>query len=67
MKKITNSVLVVVLSSTFAFASAQSGKTDSLKTKDIQGVVVTALGIKKEKRALTYSAQEIGGDALVKV
>ncbi|WP_139957516.1 SusC/RagA family TonB-linked outer membrane protein [Flavicella sediminum] len=30
-------------------------------------VVITALGIKKEKKALTYSAQEVGGDALTKV
>ncbi|MBS1550315.1 MAG: SusC/RagA family TonB-linked outer membrane protein [Bacteroidetes bacterium] len=67
MKKLTNSVLIVVLSSYMGIANAQSGKNDSLKTKNIEGVVVTALGIKKEKRALTYSAQEIGGDALVKV
>ncbi|CAM1355305.1 SusC/RagA family TonB-linked outer membrane protein [Tenacibaculum halocynthiae] len=30
-------------------------------------VVVTALGIKKEKKALTYSAQEVNGDELTKV
>ena len=30
-------------------------------------VVVTALGIKKEKKALTYSAQEVGGDELTRV
>ena len=30
-------------------------------------VVITALGIKKEKKALTYSAQEVGGDDLTKV
>ena len=30
-------------------------------------VVVTALGIKKEKKALTYSAQEVSGDELTKV
>jgi hypothetical protein len=28
-------------------------------------VVVTALGIKRDKRILTYSTQEIKGDALV--
>ncbi|GGP02754.1 SusC/RagA family TonB-linked outer membrane protein [Cloacibacterium rupense] len=67
MKKLTNAVLIVVLSSSFALVKAQEEKRDSLKTKEIQGVVVTALGIKKEKRALTYSTQEIGGDALVKV
>jgi len=30
-------------------------------------VIVTALGIKKEKKALTYSAQEVGGAELTKV
>ncbi|MFC2109138.1 SusC/RagA family TonB-linked outer membrane protein [Bacteroidota bacterium] len=30
-------------------------------------VVITALGIKKEKKALTYSAQEVGGEDLTKV
>lgn len=67
MKKLTNAVLALVLSSSFTLVKAQEEKKDSLKTKEIQGVVVTALGIKKEKRALTYSAQEIGGEALVKV
>ncbi|WP_027124891.1 SusC/RagA family TonB-linked outer membrane protein [Gelidibacter mesophilus] len=30
-------------------------------------VVITALGIKREKKALTYSAQEVGGDELTRV
>ena len=30
-------------------------------------VIVTALGIKKEKKALTYSAQEVGGEELSRV
>ena len=30
-------------------------------------VIITALGIKKEKKALTYSAQEVGGDELTRV
>lgn len=33
-------------------------------TGSMSEVVVTALGIKKEKRALGYSAQEVSGDAL---
>jgi len=37
-------------------------KRDSLKTQAIEGVVVTALGIKREKRALGYSTQEIKGE-----
>lgn len=49
MKKLTNSVLAVVLSSTFVMVSAQKTKQDTAKTKEIEGVVVTALGIKREK------------------
>src|SRR5688572_5167415 len=33
-------------------------------TGNMSEVVVTALGIRKEKRALGYSAQEVSGDAL---
>ena len=62
MKKLTNNVLVLVLSSSFAMVSAQKTKQDSAKTRDIEGVVVTALGIKREKRSLGYSTQEVKGD-----
>lgn len=51
MKKLTTGVLVLVLSSSFVIAQAQETKPgDSLKTQEIEGVVVTALGIKREKR-----------------
>ncbi|MEO8773256.1 MAG: SusC/RagA family TonB-linked outer membrane protein [Gelidibacter sp.] len=36
-------------------------------SEQLNEVVVTALGIKKEKKALTYSAQEVGGDELTRV
>lgn len=61
MKKLTTSVLAVVLSSSFAMVSAQTVQ-DTAKTQDIEGVVVTALGIKREKRALGYSTTEVKGD-----
>ncbi len=64
MKKLTNSVLAVVLSSTFVMVSAQKTKQDTTKTKEIEGVVVTALGIKREKKALGYASQEVKADAL---
>ena len=35
--------------------------------QSLDEVIVTALGIKKEKKALTYSAQEVKGDELTKV
>lgn len=61
MKKLTASVLVVVLTSSFGLVSAQQ---DTLGTTDIEGVVVTALGIKREQKALGYAAQEVSGDVL---
>ncbi|CDF81046.1 TonB-dependent receptor [Formosa agariphila KMM 3901] len=36
-------------------------------SEQLNEVVVTALGIKKEKKALTYSAQEVSGDELTQV
>ncbi|MDV3753740.1 SusC/RagA family TonB-linked outer membrane protein [Elizabethkingia anophelis] len=66
MKKLTNSVLAVVLSSAFVMVSAQKTKQDTAKTKEIEGVVVTALGIKREKKSLGYSSQEIKADAITK-
>ena len=61
MKKLTTSVLAVVLSSSFALVEAQ---VDSTKTQDIEGVVVTALGIKREKRSLGYATQEVSGEQI---
>ncbi|WP_278380620.1 SusC/RagA family TonB-linked outer membrane protein [Chryseobacterium arthrosphaerae] len=37
-------------------------KQDTLKTQNIEGIVVTALGIKREKRSLGYSTQEVKGE-----
>jgi TonB-dependent SusC/RagA subfamily outer membrane receptor len=42
------------------------GKQDTLTTKNIEGIVVTALGIKREKRSLGYSTQEVKGEDLNK-
>lgn len=64
MKKLTASVLALVLSSSVAMVSAQAKKGDTLKQTDIEGVVVTALGIKREKKSLGYASQEIKGSAL---
>lgn len=49
-------------------ATAQERKAaDTTKTTDIQEVVVTSLGIKRQARSLTYSSQQIGGDELTEV
>ena len=64
MKKLTKSVLAVVLSASFSVTYAQKAKTDTVKTKDIEGVVVTALGIKREKKSLGYASQEVKGEVI---
>ncbi|SDQ79708.1 TonB-linked outer membrane protein, SusC/RagA family [Chryseobacterium soldanellicola] len=65
MKKITSGVLVLVLSSSLVIANAQQ-KKDTVRTQDIEGVVVTALGIKREKKSLGYSSQEVKGEDINK-
>jgi len=49
--------------------AGQSVINVTLKSSDISldDVVVTALGIKREKKALTYSAENVSGDELTKV
>src|SRR5690606_35530999 len=61
MKKLTTSVLAVVLTSSFALLNAQ---VDTARTQDIEGVVVTALGIKREKKSIGYAAQQVAGETL---
>ncbi|SHG53105.1 SusC/RagA family TonB-linked outer membrane protein [Chryseobacterium vrystaatense] len=58
MKKLTASLLVLVLSSPIVVAHAQQ-KNDTIQTKEIEGVVVTALGIKREKKSLGYASEEV--------
>ena len=62
MKKLTTSVLVVVLTSSFALVNAQV--KDTARVQDIEGVVVTALGIKREKKSLGYATQQVKADEL---
>ena len=64
MKKLTKSVLAVVLTASFTVSYAQKSKVDTAGTKDIEGVVVTALGIKREKKSLGYASQEVKSSAL---
>ena len=42
-------------------------QSDSIQVTNIQEVVVTALGIKRDSKSLTYSSQQIGGDDLTSV
>lgn len=61
MKKLTAGVLILVLSSPFVVAQAQTKPGDTLKTQNIEEVVVTgALGIKKKLDAVTAASQIVG-------
>lgn len=62
MKKLTAGVLVLVISSSLAIVQAQQTKNDTVRTQEIEGVVVTALGIKREKKSLGYATQEVKGE-----
>ncbi|MBN9311918.1 MAG: SusC/RagA family TonB-linked outer membrane protein [Chryseobacterium sp. 39-10] len=65
MKKLTTSVLVVVLTSSFGLVSAQRKGQDSTKTKNIDEVVITgALGIKKVADAVTSAQQVVSATEL---
>lgn len=60
MKKLTTSVLAVVLMSSFAIVNAQATSGDTLRTQDIREVVVTgALGLKKRQDAVTSANQVV--------
>ncbi|MET3038509.1 SusC/RagA family TonB-linked outer membrane protein [Chryseobacterium sp. NRRL B-14859] len=49
----------------FCLNGLYAQRTDSIKTSKIDEVVVTAYGVKKEKKALGYSFQDVKGQALV--
>lgn len=67
MKKLTTSVLSVVFSASFVVAQAQEVKNDSTtKAKEIEEVVITAMGIKRQDKAIGYAASKVGGDELSK-
>ena len=63
MKKLTTSVLAVVLTASFSMMYAQ----DTLKTQNIEEVVITgALGIKKNLNAVTAASQIVGNKEIVR-
>lgn len=65
MKK--RSIMMVLLASSIGLYAQEGKAKDSTKTANIQEVVITSLGIKRQARSLTYSAQQIGGDDLTEV
>lgn len=64
MKKLTTSVLAVVLTASFALVNAQQ---DTINTQDIEGVVVTALGVKRQAKSSTYGKTIVDGEQLREV
>lgn len=64
MKKLTTSVLAVVLTSSFALVNAQTVQ-DTVKTQNIGEVIITgALGIKKRVDAETSATQTVNAEQL---
>lgn len=66
MKRLRLSVLSAVLTLPCVVIQAQEVKKDTAKTRDIEGVTITALGIKRQDKALGYSTSKVGGDDLKK-
>lgn len=65
MKKLTTSVLAIVLTSSFVVVNAQNTQGDTLRTQDIREVVVTgALGLKKRQDAIVTSNKVIDNKEL---
>lgn len=67
MKKLTASVLLVVLSSSFAVVNAQQGKNDTIPSKvtQIGEVVITgALGLQKKADAQTAAVQVVSNEQI---
>ncbi|WP_185290480.1 SusC/RagA family TonB-linked outer membrane protein [Chryseobacterium lactis] len=65
MKKLTSSVLLVVLSSSFAVFNAQKKGNDTIKEQSIGEVVITgALGLQKKADAQTSAMQVISSDKI---
>ena len=65
MKKLTTSVLTVVLTASFAVANAQETPTDTTRTVNIGEVVITgALGIQKRQDAVTSANQVVNAEEI---
>ena len=65
MKKLTKSVLAVVLTASFTVSYAQKTKVDTAVTKNIEEVVVNALGFKVKKEQLASSYSKVKGESVL--
>lgn len=57
-------VKILSLAALFLYGGLLKAQEDSLKSKTIEEVVLTAYGIKKERKSLGYVYQDISGDAI---
>lgn len=64
MKKLTASILVVVLTSSFIMVQAQQ---DTTRVENIEEVVITALGVKRQEKSSSYGKTIVDGDQLREV
>lgn len=58
-------LLQLIFMGSLAFVQGQEAQQDTTETSQIQEVVVTAYGVKKEKRSLGYAYQDLKGSEIV--
>jgi len=67
---VSDNAMVVITATGFKPSTVASKDASSIQllraAAELQEVVVTALGIKREKRTLTYATQSVSGDALAR-
>lgn len=66
MKRKLQTIIALVLTGTVAVETAAQSRLDTIKERKIDEVVVTALGIKREQKALGFSAKKVDEETFEK-
>lgn len=66
MKRKLQTIIVLVLTGTVSVEMAAQSRLDTIKERKIDEVVVTALGIKREQKALGFSAKKVDEETFEK-
>lgn len=66
MKRKLQTIIALVLTGTVAVEMAAQSRLDTIKERKIDEVVVTALGIKREQKALGFSAKKVDEETFEK-
>lgn len=66
MKRKLQTIITLVLTGTVAVEMAAQSRLDTIKERKIDEVVVTALGIKREQKALGFSAKKVDEETFEK-